>query len=73
MFRDEQEAVELLTELVDAGHEGTLLSGETDGVLLYEIRLGPYDDLEDAQWVTRVLQRSHQLAPTVLIQQPEQP
>jgi general secretion pathway protein D len=73
VYRDEEEAVEMLTELVDAGHEGTLLSGETDEVMLYEIRLGPYDNLDDAQWVREVLRRSHQLAPTVLIQQPEQP
>ena len=73
VFRDEEEAIQLLTELLDAGHEGTLLAGETAGVVLYEIRIGPYEDLEDAQWVGEVLQRSHQLSPTILIQQPEQP
>ena len=38
-----------LTELVDAGYDGTLVSEDSAGSVLYEMRLGPYDDQAEAE------------------------
>jgi hypothetical protein len=65
--------VETLTTLVDLGYDGTLVSGELEGQVLYEIRIGPYDSLDAAEAAGHVLQRSEDLTPTILVQPPEQP
>jgi general secretion pathway protein D len=67
---DEKAAIDALTVLVDAGYDGTLLSGETAGVVLYEIRLGPYDTLDEAERVGEVIRRSHDMTPSVLVEPP---
>jgi len=71
LFTDETEAVNTLTTLVDLGYDGTLVTSERGGRMLYEVRVGPYDGLESAQAAIRVLERSTGLLPTVLIQTPE--
>jgi general secretion pathway protein D len=73
LFGDEDRAVEVLTALVDLGYDATLVSGERDGKLLFEIRVGPYESLEQAEDATRVIERSQGLVPSILIQPPEQP
>jgi general secretion pathway protein D len=73
VFGDEAQAVETLTTLVDLGYDGTLVSGELEGQVLYEIRIGPYDSLDAAEAAGHVLQRSEDLTPTILVQPPEQP
>jgi general secretion pathway protein D len=66
---DEGAAMQLLTELVDAGFDGTLVSNQTaSGVVLYEIRLGPFDSLEEAQRVGTVVQNAHGLSSSVLVE-----
>jgi hypothetical protein len=66
---DENAAMQLLTELVDAGFDGTLVSNQTgSGVVLYEIRLGPFDTLEEAQKVGTVVQSAHGLTSSVLVE-----
>jgi hypothetical protein len=48
---DEEAAMQMLTELVDAGFDGTLVSNETGtGVVLYEIRLGLRDARGGQRW-----------------------
>ena len=66
----EAAAMETLTALLDAGYDGTLVSREAHGVVLYELRIGPFDSLEEAQRVGGVIQRSHDLAPSVLVVEP---
>jgi alkanesulfonate monooxygenase SsuD/methylene tetrahydromethanopterin reductase-like flavin-dependent oxidoreductase (luciferase family) len=73
IYGDEAAAMQTLTELVDAGYDGSLISGETDGVVLFEIRLGPYPTLEEAQRAGGLVRRSHGLAPAVMIGAPEEP
>ena len=46
---DEAAAIRTLTELVDAGYDGDLISGEVGGSVLYEVRLGPYPSIDQAQ------------------------
>jgi len=71
LFTDEAAAVDTLTSLVDLGYDGTLLTGERSGRVLYEVRVGPYDGLEPAQAAMRVLERSTGLTPSILILTPE--
>jgi general secretion pathway protein D len=73
LFGEEAQAMEALTTLIDLGYDGTLISGERGGELLYEVRVGPYDDLDAAQAAIRVLERSQGLAPSVLVVTPEAP
>ncbi len=70
---DEMSATSLLMELIDAGYDGTLVSTEVGGTVLFEIRLGPYETLDEAQQAGKVVQRSHGLAPAVMIVDPEAP
>jgi len=74
VYGDEETAVDQLTALVDAGHESELLTSEADGNLLYEIRVGPYETMEEAQRVGGIIQRAHDLAPAVVVaEEPEAP
>ena len=73
LFSDEGEAVETLTTLVDLGYDGTLVTSERRGAMLYEVRVGPYDSLDAAQAAIRVLERSSGLSSSILIQAPEAP
>jgi hypothetical protein len=66
---DENAAMQALTELVDAGFDGTLVSSQTAaGTVLYEIQLGPYDTLDEAQRVGKVVQTAHGLPSSVMVQ-----
>jgi type II secretory pathway component GspD/PulD (secretin) len=71
VFRDERAATETLTQLLDAGYEGTLVSGESQGTLLFEVRLGPFASLEEAEQAASVARQSFGLAPTVLVERDE--
>jgi hypothetical protein len=65
---DESAATQALTELVDAGFDGTLVSSQTSsGLVLYEIHLGPYETLEEAQRVGTVVQTAHGLTSSVIV------
>jgi len=71
VFRDERAATETLTELLDAGYEGTLVSGESQGTVLFEVRLGPFESLEEAEQAAAVVRQGFGLAPTVLVERDE--
>jgi general secretion pathway protein D len=71
VYRSENAAEELLTQLVDAGHDGTLVTTQSGGAVLYEIRLGPYPDLDSAQRDSDVIAGAFGLAPTVVVDEPE--
>jgi len=67
VYRSEKSATELLTELVDAGYDGAVEAVSNGGVLLYEIRLGPYTDLEAAQQTADTIGQSFGLSPSVVV------
>ena len=69
-YGDAEAAAGLLTDMIDAGHDGTLISEEKSGTVLYEIHLGPYADLEEAQRMSDVVRRSHGLSPAVIVVEP---
>jgi general secretion pathway protein D len=68
---DEQAAMETLTRLVDAGYDGTLVSAQVGGRVVYEVRVGPYDELADAQRAGEAIRRSEGLAPALIVEPPE--
>src|SRR4029453_7798455 len=67
VYRSEDAAAGLLTELVDAGYDGTVVATRSGGSVLYEIRLGPYRELEDAQRTAEAVAGAFGLSPTVVI------
>jgi hypothetical protein len=66
IFRSEQSAQLQLTELVDAGYDGTLVSNEQGGAIFYELRLGPYDTTVQANHVADAVRQGYSLTPTVI-------
>jgi general secretion pathway protein D len=70
VFGDPDAAAALLTDLIDSGHDGRLVSQESGETLLYELQLGPYPTLAEAQSIAAVVRRSHGLSPTVILSQP---
>jgi hypothetical protein len=71
VYRSEEAAAELLTELVDAGYDGTLVASESGGGLLYEIRLGPFPELADAQLAAEAIGGAFGLTPSVVVDVPD--
>jgi len=72
VFGDPDAAAVMLTDLVDAGHDGTLQSTESAGSVVYELVLGPFDSLDDASAISKVVQRSHGLSPLIFVSTPEE-
>ena len=71
ILSDPQAAQELLTDLIDSGHDGTLVSAQFGDSVIYEVHLGPYATLDDANRMGEAVRRSHGLAPAVLIREEE--
>ncbi|MCG8589939.1 MAG: SPOR domain-containing protein, partial [Proteobacteria bacterium] len=67
VFRNDEEATALLTQLLDGGYDGTLVSNEIDGLLLFEVVVGPFEDAKAAGDVADVLERSYSLSPRVTL------
>ena len=69
-FADEGAAAATLEQLIDAGHDGALVSEEHQGTLLYEVRLGPYPDQAEAERTAAGVREAFRLAPTVYVEEP---
>jgi hypothetical protein len=67
-FRDETAATESLGQLIDAGYDGTLISGDRDGTVFHQVRLGPYPSIEAAREASGVIREAFGLAPTVVVE-----
>jgi len=67
-YRDDQEAADALTELIDAGYEGRLVSRRDDDRVLYDLRVGPYPELEEAERAAGVLESAFQLDATIVVE-----
>jgi type II secretory pathway component GspD/PulD (secretin) len=67
VYRDESNATTDLTRVLDAGYDGSLISGEADGTLLYELVVGPFDDLQGASDVAEVLRKVYEFEPSVTV------
>jgi hypothetical protein len=64
---DPEKAAALLTDLIDSGHDGTLVSAPLGESVVYEIRLGPFSTLQQANNVGEAVKRSHGLTPAILV------
>ena len=67
-FLDESQAAETLTTLIDSGYDGTLVTSESDGNLVFTIQIGPFEDLWSADKTAQTLDAAygHQSSVTVL-------
>jgi general secretion pathway protein D len=73
ILADADAAAALLTDLIDSGHDGTLVSRESSGgAVIYEIHLGPYASVEQAKDMGEAVARSHDLSPAVILSEPEE-
>ncbi len=72
LLADESEAIETLTDLIDSGWDGSLISGEYGGEVVFEVRIGPFESLKEANRAASVIRRSHGLEPAVMIQSSEE-
>jgi general secretion pathway protein D len=70
IFGDADAAAAMLTDLIDSGHDGTLVAAESASGVLYEIHLGPYPSLDEARSAEGVVRRSHGLSPQVIVLEP---
>jgi general secretion pathway protein D len=67
ILSDPEKAASLLTDLIDSGHDGTLVSAPQGERVVYEIHLGPFPTLEEANTVGQAIKRSHGLTPAILV------
>jgi len=72
-FVNEDEAIATLTELVDAGYDGSLLSNDTDGVLVFTLQVGPFSDLWTAQRTAEILDASYGYSSSVAVLRQDDP
>ena len=47
------------------------MSEEVGGIVLYEVRVGPFDTIDAAENASAVIRRTQGLAPTVLVETPQ--
>ena len=71
IFTKESTAAEKLTKLIDAGYDGTVSSDNTDGGLLYELIVGPFDDLQTAEQTSKALREVYNYDPTLILMSPQ--
>ncbi len=72
VFSDADLAQELLLELVDAGYEGLLYSSDVEGSTLFEVRVGPFEDLRSARRNADTLERAYELRPQIVVERSEE-
>ncbi|HEU4430882.1 MAG TPA: type II secretion system secretin GspD, partial [Myxococcota bacterium] len=72
-FGDEGAAMATLQQLIDAGHDGTLRTEERSGTVLYEIHLGPFESVEDAEAKAAGIAEAYGLSPKVILLQEDAP
>jgi general secretion pathway protein D len=70
-YADPNAARGTLMELVDAGFDGSLVSSGPAGRVRYELRLGPYKELERAERAVTTLQRAYGLSAQIVLERPE--
>ena len=66
-LHDERKASNLLVDIVDAGYDATLISGELDGVLTFNVLVGPYDGLIQANAASRTLRDAYQIETSIMV------
>lgn len=67
-YADPNAARGTLLELVDAGFDGTLVSSGPAGQVRYELRLGPYTEVEQAERAAGTVQRAYGLPSRIVLE-----
>ena len=67
VYSEESKAAEALTQIIDAGYEGSLVSGQSGGNLIYELFVGPYTNLSRAKSTSRALSETYGFSPSIVI------
>ncbi|MEZ4354135.1 MAG: type II secretion system secretin GspD [Myxococcota bacterium] len=66
-YDDETRATETLTDLIDAGYDGTLVTGDARGRLVFTIQVGPYDELWEAERTAETLDAAYGYSSSVTV------
>ncbi len=72
-YLDEEHATETLTTLLDAGYDGTLVSSESEGRLVFSVQLGPFDDLREAERTGETLDAAYGYTSSVTVLHRDEP
>jgi general secretion pathway protein D len=67
-YADPDAARGTLMELVDAGFDGTLVSSGPAGRVRYELRLGPYTDVDQAERAATTIQRAYGMSSQIVLE-----
>ena len=64
---DVDKAVDALQELIDEGYDGTLVSNDVDGLLYFELQIGPFPAIDTAERAAQFMRDVHGLEPFVVV------
>jgi general secretion pathway protein D len=65
--RDVDEAIHSLQELIDEGYDGTLVSNEVGGSVYFDLQIGPFPTIEEAERTSKLVRDVHGLDPFVVV------
>ncbi len=72
-YVDESDATKALTTLIDAGYDGTLVSSDADGQLVFSVQIGPFDDLWAAERTAETLDAAYGYSSSVTVLRRDEP
>jgi len=64
---DVNKAIDTLQALIDEGYDGTLVSNDVGGSVYFELQIGPYPTIDEANRASRSVQNVHGLEPSVVV------
>jgi general secretion pathway protein D len=69
----EEKAIDTLQAIIDAGFDGTVTSNASSGSTYFQLQVGPFETLQEAQRVAGLVQHIRKLDPSVVVLLPEDP
>jgi general secretion pathway protein D len=64
---DVDEAINSLQKLIDEGYDGTLVSNEVGGSVYFDLQIGPFPTIEEAERTSEIVRDVHGLEPFVVV------
>jgi len=64
---DVDAAIQSLQELIDGGYDGTLVSNDIDGVVYFDLQIGPFPTIDEAERASELVREVHGLDPFVVV------
>jgi general secretion pathway protein D len=65
--KDVDEAVDSLQELIDEGYDGTLVSNDVGGAVYFDLQIGPFSTIDEAERASDLVRDVHGLDPFVVV------